>query len=265
MENGKDRKTVMEQIAKLLTLADPSKNDSQGQIMAALAKARELMDKYQIAEGELKTADVIRDQEKEMVNEWQNNPMHQDQGRPLTQMPTWAKFLIVGLAKYCDVEVILRRGGMGGYNVLGRKDDVLLFKQMFSFVSDQMHKLKNQALRSASTMRLTGVDGIGSAEGWQRPSPIQFTRQYLSGMGIALQKRLMLAADDRKNYSQQMMALVVSKMGKVTEFYHQQFPVQHKSATRTQVSGAFYKGKSDAAQVRFHPAAGSHTSALMRQ
>ena len=241
-----EREKIAERIEKLLVLADPTRNDSEGQIMAALQKARELMDKYQISESELSSDEKQR--EPDLVDECLD-----DIGNGRKTIQLWVLVLCAGLKTYCDV-ITVTTNNKHSYRVLGRPDDVILFKQMFSFVREQMIKLKNIALLKSYLEVVPN-----------RMSDDMFSRTYLEGMATALKERLKSAAMDRKNYSMQMQGLILAKEARAKNFFSEQYPNCGRFSIRTQEAGAHGYGRMDADRVRFHPVVGGNSSAVVRR
>jgi hypothetical protein len=251
---NEERETIKGKIAKLLALGNASKNDSEGQVMAALQKARELMDQYELDE-----SDILKSQHEILDFElYIPNPKHTE-GRYIT-MPPWVKIIATALRVYCDVDIVASRSyspdkksGMirpwEVLRVIGRKDDVDLFVQMFKYIVDQL--LSKGGLEDQAAVRYRKENPHLK---WGAAVAVSFCNSYMNGMGSGLYSRMMIMHRERIG-KENVNALVLSKNAKVKDYMAEHYGrLQHKRVGGSVSNGTAYRsGNSDSNSVALRP------------
>lgn len=130
------KEEMAEKIRKLLNLSE--NNDNENQAMAALALARKLMREYGIEEESLKKDE----KDHELLLELYGTDY-------MSQIDTWNKILVNGIAKLFDCKCFLERYGKSmKYQVrvffIGMRGDVALAKEVWPFFMRYVRKKANE-------------------------------------------------------------------------------------------------------------------------
>lgn len=133
---------ILERIRKLMALADPTKNDSQSQVEAAMEKVAELLVKHNLTEREVTEAEIKSAMSHERV--WVN--YRTDDGALLAdQYNEWLVLLVrhVAYANYCHY-LVSPRGG----TFIGKAQNVEIAQYMFDSLVNRLLALSKQETKA---------------------------------------------------------------------------------------------------------------------
>lgn len=223
-----DKDKVIDLIQKCLRLSDsPNENEAE----AALAKAQELLEKYNLTMEQVKLTDDGTPPP-ELIN--------QD---IQVGSSKWRKYLLFYIARnnFCDLVL----AGSGNVHLLGRTPNVAAVLEMVNWVMPQLDRM---SIEEASKIRGTYLDPI--TQTFRRAtieSKRAFRNDFLWGAVRRIDERLKESRQQRVNVSPDTRALVTNLEVELRAFLSSQFSNLHKKVVRVRQHSKGYSTGYEAA------------------
>lgn len=220
--NTQTETKLIDKIRKLLALAT---SPNEAEAMAAMAKAVELANEYQL------------DIERIRVQSGDNSAVEMENKATHGQLQAWMKIALGGLCRGNACKLIL---GGKTYYILGAKTDVAIVEQMWVSVQAQIRHLAER-----------GWESDGKHE-WPADQRRKWTNCYKEGVAQRVCTRLKEARDAANMQASDSTALVLRRDTRVAEYVKEQFGKLGKSRFigSTASASARDAGYRDGANVR---------------
>lgn len=224
----KDKDEVIDLIQKCLRLSEsPNENEAE----AALGKAQELLEKYNLTMEQVRLA---------------------DDGTPPPELISqdiqvggskWRKHLLFYIARNNFCSVVLSQNGI--VYLLGRTPNVAAVLEMANWVMPQLDRMSTE---EASKIKGVYLDPV--TQTFQRVSTTSkrgFRNDFLWGAIKRIDERLKESRQKRVDISPDTKAMVISVETELRAFISSQFPHLHKTGTSIRTSSKGYSTGYEAA------------------
>ena len=219
MSNGNDKEKVVDLIQKCLRL---SKSSNENEAAAALAKAQELLEKYNLDMAEVHTGDDGY-QLPEMVEELAH-----------VGSAEWKKYLVHYVAKNNMCRIILDDAEC--VNILGRTANVAAVVEMSNWILGQLNRMVTQEV---AQVRSATYDSVTKTFTRAHESKLKWRTDFLWGAIHQIDKRLTESRSERVAVNPNTKALVVNLERETNEFFRSKHPnsSSHRRSGRSHGNG----------------------------
>jgi hypothetical protein len=229
--------SIQDKIKKLLAL---SENDNEFEAKLAMGKAIELMEKYNIAKGDLK------EEEDRIIHETID----------IDNKANWYALLLWGISPAFNCQMIRSRRN-GYFSLFGSKGEIETVKIMFQYAKEVINRLAKAEMRDCKKALAMGINDFSSYS----YSPKTYMNSFRLGIVNGMRETLSAIAESKKPINNNIKAYAIVLVDKETEIKNlvkDIYPkiVSNRSNCRIN-DNAFNSGNSNGKNVSFNKQANS--------